>query len=296
MILQKTLLEEKGMLSIKEALVFGRKELGSSLESEILLAFVLHQERSYLLAHDRERLSPDAFQSFEKLAADRKAGRPISYITRDKEFFGLPFYVDERCLIPRPETELLVEMTLWEISRQKLRHPKILDIGTGSGAIAIALGHTLPDAKIIGIDISNKALEVAEINRKKFGLSNVSFLQSDLLEKVTYHDFDVIVANLPYIGEEKFSFVEKEVVENEPLAALFGGYDGLDLYRRLFRDLALTRKQQRIFASLKFFAGEFGFLQGETLTKEMNKYFDQEPEFFQDLAGIDRLFMIRFRQ
>lgn len=294
MILQKTLLEEKGMLYIKEALVFGRKEIGVSLESEILLAFVLHQERSYLLAHDRERLSPDAFRIFEKLIAERKVGRPISYITREKEFFGLSFYVDERCLIPRPETELLVEITLQEISRQKLQRPKILDIGTGSGAIAIALGYMLPDAEIIGIDISEEALEVAEINRKKFGLANVSFLQSDLLEKVTYHDFDVIVANLPYIGEEKFSFAEKEVLENEPRAALFGGYDGLDLYRRLFRDLALARKQQRIFTSLKFFAGEFGFLQGETLTNEVNKYFDQEPEFFRDIAGIDRLFMIRF--
>lgn len=276
---------------IREALSFGREVLGNILEVEVLLSYALQKDRTHLLSHDHEWLQDPELQFFYELVNKRSEGYPIQYLTHRKEFFGLEFYVDERCFIPRPETELLVEVTLREIKKQNIKKPRILDIGTGSGAIAIALAKSLSQAKVTGVDISEEALEVAKFNAKKHGVEKrATFLKSDLLEAVRSEAFDVMVANLPYIGTEKFSFVEKEVRDNEPGMALFGGRDGLDIYRQLFGQIAQYRESKKSLALPNFFCLEFGFLQRKTLTKILNTYFVQ---ILKDLSGLDRVCMVR---
>lgn len=286
--------------TIQEAVSCGKAKISDVFEVEVLLSNVLGKDRSYLVAHSEEILSHERFELFSSLSNLRSRGKPVAYLTRKKEFFGLDFFVDERCFIPRPETELLVELALQ--AARNFENPSILDIGTGSGAIAIAIAKSLTRAKITAVDISREALEVAIANAQShFVADRIEFLESDLLKAVKGRDFDIIVANLPYIGTEEFSFVEIGVKENEPSLALFGGPDGLDIYRRLFDDVAAWQKNKETFAALRFLCLEFGFGQRGKLEELLNKKFVQQPglrqkklECFKDLAGIDRAFVVSF--
>ncbi len=263
---------------------------GDLLGAELLLAFVLSKSREYLLSHGDEDVSSGFLQRFYDLFDRMMAGEPVAYLVGRKEFFGLDFMVDKRVLIPRPETEHLVERVL-DFSRsfpaEKLL--RILDVGTGSGCIAVALAKHLPSARITAVDISEEALEVARMNAGHNGVQDrVTFLKSDLVQSAD-GDFDVIVANLPYIGEKRFGFVSKSATDYEPHVALFGGEDGLALYRKFFEQLSQKKMRPRLLA------GEFGFLQKDELIKIFQQVFPEFTiRFEQDYAHIDRMFVVEF--
>ncbi len=261
---------------------------GDHLGSELLLAFVLDKNREYLLAHGDEDVSAPMLDNFEKLFSRMIAGEPVAYLINKKEFYGLDFFVDRRVLIPRPETEHLVEKIL-EFSTQTPSALKILDVGTGSGCIAVSLARNIASAQVAGVDISDEALEVARLNADRHGLtSRMRFFSSNLLTAVD-EPFDIVVANLPYIGEKRFSFVSKSAYDYEPHVALFGGDDGLGLYVKFFEQLSQKSWRPRLLL------GEFGFLQRDELVALFQKFFpDDKIRFEQDYAHIDRMFVVEW--
>ncbi|MDR3754137.1 MAG: peptide chain release factor N(5)-glutamine methyltransferase [Terracidiphilus sp.] len=206
-------------------------------DTETLLLHVLKTNvpdvnLAWLIAHDGETLAADAAASFCDLIERRLAGEPIQYITGEAEFYDLPFYVNRDVLIPRPETEHLVEKTI-ALAAEFVR-PKIVDVGTGSAAIAVALAHALPLAEITATDISAGALAVAKANAARNGVADrVRFLEGDLLEPVAGEHFDIVVSNPPYVPESDRATLDVEVRDYEPSQALFAGEDGLAIYRRL---------------------------------------------------------------
>jgi len=205
----------------------------ASLEAEILLRHALGISRPQVYLELEHELIPEENKLFEHLVARRLGHEPSAYITGHCEFYGLDFHVDRRVLIPRPESELLVEKAI-EFARNRLArdHLTIADIGTGSGNIAISLALNLPLAKIYATDISSTALEVASINCKKHGISHrVFLLQGDLLHPLP-EPVDLIVANLPYIEEPELGHLSPEISTFEPSLALAGGQDGLDKMRQ----------------------------------------------------------------
>ncbi len=214
----------KGMIMLKNNKIESPK-----LKARLLLQYILNKPRQYLIIYDNQEIDKKAqweyFINIEKLTK----GIPLQHITHRQEFMKMDFFVDENVLIPRPDTEILVEEVI-EIAK-KINNPKILDLCTGSGAIAISLSKNLENAEIYGIDISEKALEIAQKNAKKLE-SNVKFIKSNLFEKMTKMKFDIIVSNPPYIRKEDIQYLSKEVRE-EPEIALNGGEDGLNFYREI---------------------------------------------------------------
>ncbi len=256
------------------------------LAIEVLLAFVLGKEKDALITLAHQSLSEAQEAGFWSLLERFNKGEPVAYLINNKEFYGLNFYVDKRVLIPRPETELLVEIIL-NFAKSSSGNLKILDVGTGSGCIAITLAKKLPTAVVTGIDISEQALEVAQKNCTFHKVdANVCFGVSDLLKNID-STFDIIVANLPYIGKEKYNFVSKETKDFEPHVALFGGDDGLKLYEELFEQLKSKALRP------KLIIGEFGFLQADAVKGMLNKFFIHGSwRIVKDLASIERVFMV----
>lgn len=265
-------------MQIKDLLQTG----GTSLEKEVLLANLLGKNREFLLTNPEYEVSNEQSERFYGLIRSHERGVPIAYLIKHKEFFGLSFIVDERVLIPRPETEFLVEKVI-EFAGKDPSIKKIVDIGTGSGNIACSLAKNLENVQIFATDVSDKALEVAKINAQKLNVV-ISFIKSDLLDELKDMEFDIIVANLPYIGTETNSFVSKETEEHEPHVALYGGSDGLELYEKLFNQVK----------NFKYLMGEVGFNHREALEKLFEKYFpNSNCEVLKDLAGLDRYFIIK---
>ncbi len=199
------------------------------LTAEVLLGHALNRERVFLYAHGDEALTELAWIHYGRYLNERLKGKPTQYITHRQEFFGRDFYVDERVLIPRPETEHLVEAALAYLKT----HPggRVLDVGTGSGAIAVSLAVEI-ERFVIASDISYKALEVARRNAERHQAA-VEFVQADLLEAVAPRSVDLLVSNPPYIPAAETAEMQREVRDWEPHLALFGGADGLAVYRRL---------------------------------------------------------------
>lgn len=205
-------------------------------EARALLEHVLGQPRSWLIAHPEAPVPDHLSHHFEGLLARRCASEPLAYILGEREFFGLPFYVDPRALIPRLETELLVERALSLLDEQKLSAPVLVDVGTGSGAISVSFSLARPDARLFAIDRSEAALHVARINAERHGVANrVRLLCSDLLAGLRV-EADVILANLPYIPTAELETLPPEVARYEPIEALDGGPDGMALTVRLLRE------------------------------------------------------------
>jgi release factor glutamine methyltransferase len=202
------------------------------LDAETLLLYALRQNRAWLLAHGDDEAPDDA--GYLSLVARREAGEPIQYITGSSEFFGLPFSVGPGVLIPRPETEHLVEEVLrlaGSLADQDLR---IADLGTGSGIIAVALAHALPKAHIAAVDLSRQALLIARENAERNQVAGrIEFFEGDLLGPLAGRRFSIIASNPPYVPLLDRDSLSVEVREHEPHAALFAGEDGLDIYRRL---------------------------------------------------------------
>ena len=217
---------------------------GARLDAQVLLAHVLKQSRSWLFAHHEFELSNEDCRRYADMITRRRRREPVAYLLGRKEFYGLEFAVDQRVLIPRPETELLVDLVLAQISDRRGRPVVVADVGTGSGAIAITVAVHAPEAKVYGIDISQDALDVAEENRKRLTPeAGPLLLEGDLLDPLP-EPADVIVANLPYIADEEYSGLQSDVRDYEPRVALKAGVEGLDLIERLLEQLP-TKVQPR---------------------------------------------------
>jgi release factor glutamine methyltransferase len=202
------------------------------MNAERLLMFVLGCDRAYLYGHGERELTPQEFGGYDDVLAQRAQGIPSQYITGHQEFWGMDFIVTPAVLIPRPETEHLIETVL--PLAQVLQHPRIVDVGTGSGCIALALARELPDAEIDAVDISPDALEIARRNAARHQLEQqVHFHQSDLLTGFPPASFDLIVSNPPYVGESEEDQVQLEVRKFEPRNAVFAGSTGLEVIQRL---------------------------------------------------------------
>jgi len=214
--------------------------LGTRLDAELLLAHVLDVPRATVIARDDRELTPEELGDFERLLARRLAGEPLAYLTGTREFWSLELEVTPDVLVPRPETELLVEWCLSlppssSFPRTRESSLSVLDIGTGSGAIALAIARELPQARVVASDISPAALAVARRNAARVGVANVEFAESDLFERLDSRvrgndGFDVIVSNPPYVAEGDPHLAE---LRFEPALALTSGADGLDALRAI---------------------------------------------------------------
>lgn len=269
------------------------------MEAEILLAHVLKIPREKIIAHPEMEISGRDARRFKILCEKRENGMPLAYITKHKEFFGLDLYVDERVLIPRPETEILVEETL-KLCRGG-NYNLVCDVGTGSGCIAVALAKKMPNARIFAVDISAPALNVAKKNARMHDVADkIEFIKSDLLSgraAARLGNIDIVVANLPYIGEAEKRFVSRETLDYEPRAALFAGETGFELFDKLFKQLcrdAFVPEERAARRSIKYLIAEAGFSQKPVIEKLIKSYFgDVDVKWRKDLAGINRVFIIK---
>lgn len=250
------------------------------LDAELLLAEATGRGRAALVAEPGAEVPPAAARRFGEMVRRRLRREPVAYILGRKGFRGIELVVDSRVLIPRPETELLVELAL------EVRPDRVLDVGTGSGAIALAVVDELPGCEVTATDTSPGALEVARANADRLGVSDrVTFLEGTLPEG---ESFDLILANLPYVAERDWPSLQPEVTQWEPREALLAGPDGLDAYRALMpRSAGLYRR----IANLKSggLAVEVGEGQAAAVASLMSEAGFGEVEMRRDLAGIERV-------
>lgn len=259
----------------------------TSLEFDLLLAHVLRRSRTWILAHPETVLTVDQQATFNALLARLQAGEPLPYILGHWEFYGLDFLVMPDVLIPRPETEILVEIALQSASTH---HPsKILDVATGSGCIATTLAVHLPEAHIIATDISASALAMARTNAQKHNVADrIQFVQADLISPFNLQPstFDLLLANLPYIPTP--TLLNLDVYGKEPTLALDGGPDGLNLLCRLLADIPT------ILAPGGLALLEIEATQGHAVVKIARRHFpNAQICILPDLAGQDRLLVIQ---
>jgi release factor glutamine methyltransferase len=222
--------------TIRQALVEATHRLGDRIDAEILLSYVLDKPRSWLIAHADDTLLPDYAAAYALLLEQREAGEPVAYITGRRGFWSLDLEVTPATLIPRPETELLVELTLERLPIDRPCH--VLDLGTGSGAIALAIARERPAAQVTATDASSDALVVAQGNARRHHIGNISFVHGDWFAPLGDKRFDVIVSNPPYI-ESSDPHLQQGDLRFEPMSALASGIDGFDDIRRIIRDAGL---------------------------------------------------------
>jgi release factor glutamine methyltransferase len=243
---------------------------------------ILKRDRAGLIAHSEDELESGAVADYLELIERRHLGEPIQYIVGECEFYGLPFYVTPDVLIPRSETEHLVEKALGLAA--EFERPRIVDVGTGSGAIAAALAHHLPNAQITALDISPVALEVARANARSNAVTDrIRLLQSDLLTSVADERFEMVVSNPPYVPTADRESLSVEVRDHEPALALFAGKDGLDVYRRLIPEA---------FGALEaggYLLLEIGYGQSAAVAALLTESGFEKVEFVPDLQGIPRV-------
>ena len=247
------------------------------VDAELLLANALGVRRAEAVAGLAQKPSAAQLDDFKQAVARRAAREPLAYISGRQGFRRIELVVDPRVLIPRPETELLVAVIIVD------RPCGILDVATGSGAVALALADELPDATIVAADISGGALNVASANAERLGLADrVSIVRSDLLDSIA-GTFDAISANLPYVATGEFAGLPPEIARFEPLLALHGGADGLDLVRRLAQQAPAQLKPGGMLAL------EIGDTQGAATEDILRDAGFTDIEIHQDLTGRDRV-------
>jgi release factor glutamine methyltransferase len=263
-------------------LQFGPHRDRARADAELLLMHLLRIDRAWLMAHSDFEMGFDRWEPYYELLQRRRLGEPIQYIIGETEFYGLPFRVTPDVLIPRPETEHLVEKAI-ALAAQFV-HPRIVDVGTGSGAIAIALARHLSQAQIAAVDISNAALDIARENAGRNAVSErIRFLQGDLLAPIRDERFDLVVSNPPYVPAADRDSLSVEVRDHEPALALFASEDGLDVYRRLIPE-AVAVLQPRGYVLL-----EIGFGQSTAVGELLKQAGLDKIEFIPDLQGIPRV-------
>lgn len=253
-----------------------------NVKARLLMQYILKKPREYILVYDKEELTlrqeVNYFKGIKKLIE----GVPLQHITKSQEFMKLNFYVDQDVLIPRPDTEILVEEVI-KIAK-KVGAKKILDLCTGSGAIAVSLAKYIPNSKLTGVDISSKALRIAKLNARNNNVEDrITFISSNLFDNVPEEKYDIIVSNPPYIKSKVIKNLNKDV-QNEPKIALDGGFDGLDFYRKIIK------KADEYLKFGGFLCLEIGFDQRE----EVMKLIEEEGKFQntyskKDLCDNDRI-------
>lgn len=276
-------------MQLKQALASAVDRLESSdvgsprLNAEVLLMFVLGVNRAYLYARPERDLTAEEVSRYDEVLAHRAAGMPSQYITGHQEFWGLDFIVSPAVLIPRPETEHLVE-TVLEMGRD-IPHPKIVDVGTGSGCIALALAHELKGAEVYAIDFSPDALEIARANAVRMQLDRrVQFLQSNVLEAlINTSDFDFVVSNPPYVGFDEADKVQKSVRDFEPRMAVFAGEQGLDVIG------PLVEQAQQVLKPGGWLALEIGYSMRDAVLSLLSATMWEDVRVVPDLQGIPRV-------
>lgn len=292
-------------MKIKEVLKEGiyvlkeRNIQEANLKARILMAFLLNQPKEYLITHDTDEISFEKQKEYYGLLDRLISGKPIQYITKTQEFMGFNFYVDENVLIPQPDTEILVQaveryvntITRKEINKlfedietDILKNPKILDLCTGSGAIAISLAKILDNAELFASDISKNALDVA-IKNAITNKAKITFIESDLFENIE-ETFDIIVSNPPYIETKVIKELSKEV-QNEPHLALDGGADGLKFYRIIAKDA-----KNKLTPNGMLFL-EIGYNQKESVSKILEENGYKDIKVLKDLGDNDRVVIAR---
>ena len=279
-------------MNIRDALKRGCEVLegaGSEsprLDAQVLLLAVLREERTVLVSHPERELASQEEQLYNQYISERALGKPVSYITGMKEFMGLEFAVNEAVLIPRPETELLVEEAVRVLNGKAMR---VLDLCTGSGAIAVSIRHFVPQAEVTATDLSEEALKVARENAERLTAGGIRFLQGDLFEAFSNLQapgselFNLIVSNPPYIPAKVIDGLMPDVKDFEPRLALDGGTDGLDIYRRLIPQAAEHLAPGGVLLL------EIGFDQGETVPDLCRQAGLGNIAVLKDLAGLDRV-------
>ena len=265
----------KGMIMLKSNNVESPK-----LKARLLLQYVLDKPRQYIIVYDNKEIDKQQqwqyFVNIEKLTK----GIPLQHITHRQEFMKMDFFVDENVLIPRPDTEILVEEVI-KIA-QKYNSPRILDLCTGSGAIAISLKKFVPNADITAVDISEKALEIAQKNAEKLE-AKINFVKSNLFDKLDNKKFDIIVSNPPYIRKDEIKKLSEEV-QKEPKIALDGGEDGLDFYR------IITEQAINYLKTGSFLCFEIGYNQKNHVIKIIEDEKNYKNTYCKkDLYGNDRI-------
>lgn len=276
--------EKPAPATVAAALREAASLLGQRLEAEVLLAHSLERDRAWLYAHADEAITDKQWRSCQGLVRQRLDGRPVAYLLEEREFYGRPLRIGDGVLIPRPETELLVDLALSLALRDDAR---ICDVGTGSGCIALTLAAERPAWHVTGIDISSDALAFAAENRSRLGVENVELLCGDLLAPVADRRFDLIVSNPPYVADGD-KHLERGDLRFEPREALAAGADGLDLIRRL-----LPQAHERLEAG-GWFLVEHGHDQAEAVRALLANAGFSNVESRRDLAGIERVSIGRF--
>ena len=280
----------EGKMELREALQSGIQRLEAArvgsprLNAETLLMFVLGSDRAFLFAHSERVLTPDEVLRYDQALGERARGVPAQYVTGHQEFWGLDLLVSPAVLIPRPETEHVVETVLELVEgRSGL---KIVDVGTGSGCIALALAKELTDAEIHATEISPEALEIARANAARNQLeTRIHFYETDLLAGLEDMVFDFVVSNPPYVAESEADTVEAQVRKFEPRLAVFSGATGLEVYRRLIP------QANQVLSPDGWLVLEIGFRSRDQVAKLLEDWRDLRSK--NDLQGIPRVMAAR---
>ncbi|MDY0235748.1 MAG: peptide chain release factor N(5)-glutamine methyltransferase [Gudongella sp.] len=264
MVVKDLLLEGVNELRLK-------KDINAQLEVRLILSYLLKVDKSYLYGHSDEEISLEISEKFRDIIALRKKGTPMAYILNEKEFMGMNLFVEEGVLIPRGDTEIIVEYIIEYINNIFGENPfSLLDIGIGSGAISLAIAKNFPNGNIIGIDFFEKPLKIAEKNRVSLELENVKFIKSNLFSSLNNNNFsnyfDIIVSNPPYIPEADIEELDADVRGFEPKEALSGGEDGLDFYRAISKDAKLYLKENGLLVY------EIGYNQASSVESILSHY------------------------
>lgn len=273
------------LLNISEALRHGRTILAAtsdtaSLDTEILLCFVLSCKTAYLYTYTEKNLTNYQREMFNNLINSRKAGTPIAYLTNHQEFWSLPLLVSNKTLIPRPETELLVEKSLNFLDKDK--NNQVLDLGTGSGAIAIAIAKSRPNWDIIAVEKSHDAMAVAKENARNLQINNIKFISSDWFSEIDELRFTLIISNPPYIAADDRHLSEGDV-RFEPREALISGANGLE-------DLEyIIKHSYHHLVNGGMLLLEHGFQQGEAVCKLLVEHGYTQVTCFPDLQWNNRV-------
>ena len=257
------------------------------LIAEIVFSHVLNIDRMMLFTKYRDDIEDEEIEKIRYFI--QKIGRekfPVQYLLNEQEFYGRKFYVDKGVLIPRQDTEILVEKMIDTLKDKVLKneiHPKILDIGVGSGIIGITAALEIESSYVLGVDISDKALETAQKNKEILKVSNIKFLKSDLFENVEFREFDMIVSNPPYISLNEVGIMSDDTLLHEPSEALFAENDGLYFYYEI------CQKASDYLANFGYLLFEIGYKQAKNIVEIMTSSGFKNVEVIKDLAGLDRV-------
>ena len=256
----------------------------NKLIAEIIISNILNVDRMMLFTKYREIVSDNDIEKIreylKKIAKDKL---PLQYLLNEQEFYGRKFYVNKGVLIPRQDTEILVEKAINVVKDKKIEAPKILDIGTGSGVIGITMALEIENSKVLGIDVSDVAIEISNKNREILKAKNIKIVKSNLFENVSFKEFDMIISNPPYIARDEIDVMSENTLTWEPEEALFAENEGLYFYNEI------CDKGYEYLQKEGYLLFEIGYKQGEKVKTIMEKKGYKEIEIIKDLQGLDRV-------